>query len=174
MQLGCAHALLFTVLSYLLSPPHLLPQDPSGHPNILQFYGGSSISSPLFLCIELMPCGTVDQFLIGLQKGPIPSWYIEFASSTLEGSYTAYAAGSLMYIILQVCRGMAFLSHFGITHRNLSTRAVFLTADLQAKVGSFGVPLEGRYYMVTDRAHYLEDMAPENMQGKRFSVKSDV
>lgn len=121
-----------------------------------------------------MPCGTVDQFLNGLQKGPIPSWYIEFASSTLEGSYTVYAAGSLMYIILQVCRGMAFLSHFGITHRSLSTRAVFLTADLQAKIGSFGVPLEGHYYMVTDRAHYLEDMAPENMQGKRFSVKSDV
>ena len=149
-------------------------QDPTGHPNIIRYFGGSSDISPLFMCIELMECGTLQSLLAGLKLGPIPEWYIEFVSQTIEEPYVDYVTGSLMYITLQVSRGMSFLGHYGITHRNLSVRNIFLTANLQAKIGNFGVPLEGNYYMVTERGKYLEDIAPENMQGIHFSVKSDV
>ena len=121
-----------------------------------------------------MKGGTLQSLLAGLKLGPIPDWYIEFASQTIEDTYVDYVAGSLMYIILQVSRGMAFLGHYGITHRSLSVRNVFLTHDLQAKIGNFGVPLEGNYYLVTEREKYVEDIAPENMQGIHFSIKSDM
>jgi serine/threonine protein kinase len=149
-------------------------RDPSGHPNIIRYYGGSRDTTPLFMCIELMKGGTLQSLLAGLKLGPIPDWYIEFASQTIEDTYVDYVAGSLMYIILQVSRGMAFLGHYGITHRSLSVRNVFLTHDLQAKIGNFGVPLEGNYYLVTEREKYVEDIAPENMQGIHFSIKSDI
>ena len=66
---------------------------------------------------------------------------------------------------------MTFLiSHFGIA----ICPHVQCFSQLTCRLRCFGVPLEGHYYTITDRAHYMEDMAPENMQRKRFSVKSDV
>ena len=67
-----------------------------------------------------------------------------------------------------------FLSLRGLVHKDISTRNTFIYNDLVVKIGNFGQPHEGNYYLVTERGHYLQDMAPECIWHKRYSVKSDV
>ena len=45
---------------------------------------------------------------------------------------------------------------------------------LQVKITNPGMYQEGYYYAVTEREHFLQDMAPECMWEKRYSVWSDV
>ena len=49
-----------------------------------------------------------------------------------------------------------------------------ISGSLLVKVGNFGMVHEGRYYVVTERGHYLQDMAPECINEKKYSAKSDV
>ena len=46
--------------------------------------------------------------------------------------------------------------------------------QLQAKVGNPGVFHEGYYYSVTEREHFMHDMAPECLWEKRFTLYSDM
>lgn len=67
-----------------------------------------------------------------------------------------------------------FLNRHGIIHRDLSTRNVFIGDNFLVKVGNFGMTHEGRYYIITERGHYIQDMAPECIFEEKYSVKSDV
>ena len=59
-------------------------------------------------------------------------------------------------------------------HNDLSTRNVLVEPHLRVKIGNPGMHHEGYYYVVSEREHFLHDMAPECLWEKRFSLFSDV
>ena len=67
-----------------------------------------------------------------------------------------------------------FLTEHGFIHRDLSTRNVLVGDRLCVKIANPGMYQEGYYYVVTEREHFLQDMAPECIWEKRYSMWSDV
>jgi len=67
-----------------------------------------------------------------------------------------------------------FLTEHGFIHRDLSTRNILVGDRLQVKIGNPGMYQEGYYYVVTEREHFLHEVAPECIWEKRYSMWSDV
>ena len=67
-----------------------------------------------------------------------------------------------------------FLANHGFVHYDLSTRTVLVGPHLHVKIGNTGMNHEGYYYVVSERQHFLHDMAPECLWEKKFSLFSDV
>jgi len=144
------------------------------HPNVVSLLGMTTQGGPTCLFLEYLPHGTLDWFLWSLKKGPVPPWYLYFVKDTLRGVYHKHVSGDLMSILMQVAEGMRFLTERGFIHRDLSTRNILVGDRLQVKIGNPGMYQEGYYYVVTEREHFLHEVAPECIWEKRYSMWSDV
>ncbi|KAI6187301.1 Protein kinase domain-containing protein [Aphelenchoides besseyi] len=82
----------------------------------------------------------------------------------------------LLRIASQVCAGMVHLSSLGFVHRDLAARNVFLTDDLTAKIGDFGLCRLTADALYTQKGGKLpvKHMSYEALKFGEFSEKSDV
>lgn len=144
------------------------------HPNIVSLVGVTTEGGPTCLLLEYVPHGRLDDFLIALKDGPLPEWYVRFVKETNKRAYHKHVSGDLMRVLVQVAEGMNFLTDHGFIHRDLSTRTILIGDRMNIKIADTGMTHEGYYYVVTEREHFLQDMAPECLWEKRYSVWSDV
>jgi serine/threonine protein kinase len=151
-------------------------QDKAGtHPHLVSLVGVTTPPGPPCLLLEFCPHGTLDRLLWALKKGPVPEWYLWHVREVIADlPYHRHVACDLMRVALQVADGMCFLAGHGFVHHDLSTRNVLVGPRLHVKVGNPGMFHEGYYYIVSEREHFLHDMAPECLWEKRFSLFSDV
>lgn len=145
-----------------------------GHPNIMSLHPMQVKNCPSYLLLEYAPFGTMDKFLLALKAGFVPDWYMQLIQESTENSYSSHVAKDLMNTAVQIAEAMRFLSMRGLVHKDLSTRNTFIYSDFVVKIGNFGQEHEGNYYLVTERGHFLQDMAPECIWNKEYSIKSDV
>jgi hypothetical protein len=138
------------------------------HPNVLRFHGCSVHLEQCYLVVERAPFGSLRDYLLSVeQSGPLkPVIALEIG--------------------LQVCRAMQQLHTLGILHRDLAAKSVLLFAisgrshhDVLVKIGSFGrarqIPAaSGDYYGAEDEPLPARWTAPEVLQRRKYSEKSDV
>lgn len=88
------------------------------HHNIISLVGITVPPDPLCLIMEYLPHGSLHEFLLALQKGPIPNWYFEYVTNSPRGLYSnKQVSEDLFSILLQVAEG-------AVSHR------VFIYADV--------------------------------------------
>ncbi|XP_055347141.1 platelet-derived growth factor receptor alpha-like [Paramacrobiotus metropolitanus] len=78
----------------------------------------------------------------------------------------------------QIARGMEYLTHHDIIHRDLATRNVLVYENKVVKICDFGLSKQrSEYYRMVDSKNIrlpVKWMAPESLQEKLYSEKSDV
>ena len=89
------------------------------HVNLVQLYGVCSKNRPIFIITEYMRHGSLLQHL-RRQKAVMLS-----------------DVGSLMDVVIQVCRGMAYLERHNYIHRDLAARNCLVGSENVVKVGRF-------------------------------------
>jgi serine/threonine protein kinase len=108
------------------------------HANLITFYGIGSHDSRVFALSEFTENGSLDKFLS-----------LTSSSSTSSTSAAAAGARSLTHenkirVARDMAAGMHYLHSLHHMHSALKSESVFLTAQLQAKVGDYGTLLRGR------------------------------
>jgi len=124
------------------------------HPNIVQFLG--MCLEPLCIITEFLERGSLYHFLRSETECP----------SELQWK-----------IIRGIGAGMLHLSSEGLVHRDLAARNVLLNASLTPAVSDFGMSrLAEENAAVYSKADVgpLKWMAPESLQSKLYSQKTDV
>jgi serine/threonine protein kinase len=135
------------------------------HPNLLRFLGLCVDGEPHLLVTELAPLGALDAFL-------------EEREGQLRGEHK-------LAIAVQVCGAMTALAEHGLVHRDLAARNVLVfafdaatTSATRVKVSDFGLSMNvygaTHGYGSAQEAAPFRWMAPEALQRRRFSEKSDV
>ena len=127
------------------------------HPKLVQLYAVCTQDEPLLIITELMPQGSMLEYLQGegrmLQLHPL----IDMAA--------------------QVAAGMAYLELHNYIHRDLAARNILVGESNICKVADFGLArlIADDEYNAHDGAKFpIKWTAPEAALYNRFSIKSDV
>ncbi|KAJ8033799.1 Tyrosine-protein kinase Src42A [Holothuria leucospilota] len=133
------------------------------HPNIVSLYGyyyDKSERSVMLVC-EFVRKGDLRTFLEKYKK----------KGYTLNETETLYYA-------LQVASGMKYLASQKIVHRDLAARNVLLGENQVVKIADFGharfLSEDKKYAVQTDRKMPQKWTAPEALQNRTYTEKSDV
>eukprot|EP00457_Paulinella_chromatophora_P003033 gb/GEZN01003038.1/.p1 GENE.gb/GEZN01003038.1/~~gb/GEZN01003038.1/.p1 ORF type:complete len:618 (+),score=102.51 gb/GEZN01003038.1/:121-1974(+) len=131
------------------------------HPNIVQFLGSCRTDGSLCIITEYLSGGSLEDLL--------------------EKNLDARKKMSLRQIItfaLQICKGLNWLHHRGIIHRDLKTANVIMDANNICKIADFGLahakksdPSKTGFYGMAGTPCY---MAPEVLKKQKYGVKADV
>eukprot|EP00808_Paulinella_micropora_P020279 g73253.t1 len=131
------------------------------HPNIVQFLGSCRTEGSLCIITEYLHGGSLEDLL--------------------EKNLDARKKMSLRQIItfaLQICKGLNWLHHKGIIHRDLKTANVIMDANNICKIADFGLahakksdPSKTGFYGMAGTPCY---MAPEVLKKQKYGVKADV
>eukprot|EP00026_Physarum_polycephalum_P004779 Phypoly_transcript_04803.p1 GENE.Phypoly_transcript_04803~~Phypoly_transcript_04803.p1 ORF type:complete len:607 (+),score=85.69 Phypoly_transcript_04803:161-1981(+) len=126
------------------------------HPNIVLLIGASTSPDNLYIVTEYLPEGTV-YHLIHKQKPP-----------------KKFSTQGVVQLALQVARGMAYLHHNKIIHRDLKSLNLLLDDNYVCKLCDFGLscllPREGK---VREQVGSPLWMAPEILNDTEYSEKVD-
>lgn len=137
------------------------------HPNIIEILGCCTLSDPPLLITEYMKYGDLLHFLHKCRK----------AETEKDSIYTLMEA-DLIFIALQVARGMKFMSASKFYHGDLAARNVLITDGLVAKIADFGLSdaLNERGYkrMAHGRRRPMRWVSLETLQCDYCSHYSDV
>ncbi|CAI9271951.1 unnamed protein product [Lactuca saligna] len=131
------------------------------HRNLLRLLGWSREGSHLFLVLEYMPNGSLDQFLWGSKRGTL-DWNQRYE------------------IIFGIARGLAYLHnefHVKIIHRDIKSNNILLTDDFKPKIADFGLARflpEDETHVITKFAGTLGYTAPEYALQGVLSDKVDT
>eukprot|EP00050_Salpingoeca_kvevrii_P022337 m.124692 g.124692 ORF g.124692 m.124692 type:complete len:1264 (+) comp9677_c3_seq1:36-3827(+) len=134
------------------------------HPNVVSLLGVVTVESPLWMLLEYMPNGSLKSFLVNCRPSA-ENRIRELNSSDLDG------------ITMQVLEGLVHLERCTVVHRDLAARNVLVGDNLVVKISDFGLS------RLTDNDYYIKQssdkvpikwMAPESIQSRRYSTKSDV
>ena len=137
------------------------------HENVVRLLG-VCLSSNAFIMMEYMESGDLNHYLrdkdlITAESYPLPD--------------NAVTVPVLVYMCLQVARGMHYLASLRFIHRDLATRNILVGQDYKVKIADFGMSqnlYSDFYYRIQGRAILpIRWMANECFYG-RFSEKTDV
>ncbi|KAG0254926.1 hypothetical protein DFQ27_006576, partial [Actinomortierella ambigua] len=124
--------------------------------HIIQFYGTTEYEGQLVLVMEYAEGGSLD--------GAIQSCQLDWATK--------------MRIAQEVVRGLAFIHHQDVLHRDLKSMNVLLTRHMEVKLCDFGVAtvkIRSASKSTTSTKGTLRWMAPELLVAKpKYSTKSDM
>ncbi|VDM48318.1 unnamed protein product [Toxocara canis] len=124
------------------------------HPNVIRILGVAVYENPLMIVMELCPGGSVLAFV--RKSAPVRN------ETKLRFSIEAAA-------------GLAYLESKKCIHRDIAARNCLLSAKYDVKISDFGMSNE-RTFMHDDKLGKvpMKWLAPETMQQRVFSSKSDV
>jgi serine/threonine protein kinase len=141
------------------------------HPNVVGLIG--QVSEKVEFKVDGQPDEVLDIFILVSQ-------YCEFGSmlSWLKQGGRNATAPQLTLMLLDVARGMTYLSTLGIVHRDLAARNVLVASDLSCKIADFGFAR----HTVTGETFENDEkfkvavlwVAPEAYHTRCFTSKSDV
>ncbi|KAM0067634.1 putative protein kinase RLK-Pelle-DLSV family [Helianthus debilis subsp. tardiflorus] len=131
------------------------------HRNLLRLLGWSSEGSDLFLVLEYMANGSLDQFIWGAKNGTL-DWNQRYET------------------ILGIAKGLAHLHsecHVKIIHRGIKSSNILLSDDFKAKIADFGLARfqpEDETHVNTKFVGTLGYAAPEYVLHGALSNKVDT
>ena len=125
------------------------------HPNICQVYDAAFDDTRAYIVMEYCKEGNLDRYCVA--EGLLPP---ERVAALVE----------------QCCDALSYANAQGVIHRDLKPANILMSADGQAKVADFGVAFSNLGFdttrqMVVGSPAY---MAPEQIEGKPASMKSDM
>ena len=128
------------------------------HPNVLPLLGISVASGALSLVLELMPRGSIYDWLHHECRGVAPPPPIA------------------VRLLLDTAAGLAHLHSRSprIAHRDVKTLNLLLAADHTVKVADFGLSREFARTQSMSRVGTIQYVAPEVLLGQPYSHKCDV
>ena len=132
------------------------------HPNVVEFLGACMSEHSLCLLTEYMPNGSLEDHLTRLRR---------------EGK--RMRESRVVSLTLDVVKGLNWLHHKGIIHRDLKSANILLDAAGKGKLADFGLSHVRRrrdesmngYHGVAGTPSYI---APEVLMGREYGVKADV
>ncbi|KAE9276044.1 hypothetical protein PF008_g29190 [Phytophthora fragariae] len=131
------------------------------HPHIVTFVGVAWDSlSDLCVVLEFMHGGELRSLLDTYIKSKHPVGFDKQKAT----------------IALQVCHALMYLHSLEppVIHRDLKSRNILFTSDMEAKLSDFGVSRERLDQTMTAGVGTSLWMAPEVMLGERYDVKADM
>ena len=125
------------------------------HPNICQVYDAAFDDTRAYIVMEYCKEGNLDRYCV--PEGLLPPQRV--------------AA-----LVEQCCDALSYANAQGVIHRDLKPANILMSADGQAKVADFGVAFSNLGFdstrtMIVGSPAY---MAPEQVEGKPSSMKSDM
>ena len=127
------------------------------HPNIIQYFGGSTSGAQRYYAMELLPGGALDEVL--RKKGRL-SWEqaVEYG--------------------LQIAQALEHAHNASVIHRDLKPSNLLLTKKGQLKLSDFGIARDTQATQITAAGKTVGTMAymaPEQITGKQpVSRKTDL
>ncbi|KAG5447798.1 Fibroblast growth factor receptor 1 [Clonorchis sinensis] len=138
------------------------------HCNVVRFFGTCYL--PVFgsvLVIEYCPYGNLRTYLRALR-----------CNLTQNQAEMPQLQQQLNTYVFQIAEGMRYLSSRNIIHRDLAARNILLGSNWVCKISDFGLSrvleTSSDYYLRDRGALPMKWLAPEVLESKRFSKKSDV
>jgi len=123
------------------------------HPNVVSILGVSS--NPISVLLVFMEGGSLEKYLKSAEI--IPTWRINS-------------------IIMGITKGIFHLHKENIIHRDIAARNILLTSLYEPKVSDFGLARTNKKEenVTVSEVGPLKWMAPECIESKKYSTKSDV
>jgi serine/threonine protein kinase len=129
----------------------------SKHPNIVQFYDYFENANNIFIVMELISGGTLEEYLKST------NWKV--SETTIRN------------IVRQLANGLYYLNQFGIIHRDIKMNNIMVNniGELQVKIMDFGL---SKILAPSDKAKEscgtLSFIAPEIIQKKPYNNLVDI
>jgi len=125
------------------------------HPGITQIYDAAADDERAYIVMEYMQGGSLDSYCT--------------PATLLKPERVAY-------ILERMCDALSYAHAHGIIHRDLKPQNVLMDAGGEAKVADFGVAFTNLAFDSTRnmRVGSPAYMAPEQLEGKPASLRSDV
>lgn len=125
------------------------------HQNIVEYFGAYHDKGEIYLCMEYMNCGALNDVLS--KAGPLPEHVVA-------------------QIAVNVLNGLIYLKvHHRVMHRDVKPSNILINTDGAIKVCDFGV--SGVLDLNSMAASFVGTqsyMAPERLEGKTYAAQSDV
>ena len=129
------------------------------HPNVVTIYGLRIADKRLYMILEYLPGGSLQELIE--QRGKFPP-------------------GQVVKLISGICEGLARLHAQGIVHRDIKAGNILLTADNRPKITDFGiahVPQAAGGMALTQAGFQPSTVlfsSPEQFRGEQLDARSDV
>ncbi|CAL8107329.1 unnamed protein product [Calicophoron daubneyi] len=138
------------------------------HPNVVTLIGRCTFPGlgPV-LVIEYCPHGSLRAYLRSMR-----------GNLSQEEAEMPELQKQLLQFVCQIAEGMTYLGSRNIIHRDLAARNILLSVDWVCKISDFGLSKlldpNTEYYLRDRGALPMKWLAPEVLNTKKFSRKSDV
>eukprot|EP00095_Tigriopus_kingsejongensis_P006584 maker-scaffold445_size168248-snap-gene-0.27 protein:Tk06584 transcript:maker-scaffold445_size168248-snap-gene-0.27-mRNA-1 annotation:"hypothetical protein DAPPUDRAFT_60789" len=130
------------------------------HPNVVSLLGCCTEKDPIFIIIEYVNGGTLQEFLRTSRS--------EHNYKNLHGESQSLTARDLTSFAFQIAKGMAYLSSKKIIHRDLAARNILIChSDQLCKIADFGfardIMTNNVYERKSEGRLPIRWMAPESL-----------
>ncbi|XP_071842854.1 uncharacterized protein [Apostichopus japonicus] len=141
------------------------------HENLVRMYGCCTEKDPVYLIMEFLPKGNLQQHLRSLVNNADGSYANKMAENQLS-------AAELLTYGIQISKGMEFLDSKMCVHRDLAARNILLGEGFVCKISDFGLArdvADSQQYEMKSRGRVpVRWMAPESLMQNMYTTKSDA
>ena len=129
------------------------------HPNIVQFYDYFEDINYIFIVMEYLKGGTLDEYL--------------------KKNHWKISENAVMKIVTQISKGLIYLNQFGIIHRDLKLNNIMFNnlegEEINIKIMDFGLSkILGPFEKAKESCGTLSYIAPEIILRKPYNSQVDV